>query len=231
MATSILRPVQPLTPLMGDGHGLPLTAITRASFMGRLPAQPGTEAILSATHTIGVAQRAPRRSLRSSHLAELAGRSCPHRWARSGLLHPGGRRRKFRHRCHLIVTSTRTSTRKNVELRGFEPLTFCMPYRGDSSPDRAGRRPAWRLPAVTMAGCGLMLPGACRCWLPTWLPGNSLARQRPAGRTGLPARRRPPKPVAMISPGHLRAPGPTPARLREPREHPRPRSVDTLLRY
>jgi hypothetical protein len=58
--------------------------------MGRLPAQPGTEAILSATHTIGVAQCALRRSLRSSHLAELAGRSCPHRWARSGLLHPGG---------------------------------------------------------------------------------------------------------------------------------------------
>jgi hypothetical protein len=58
--------------------------------MGRLPAQTGTEAILSATHTIGVAQCALRRSLRSSHLAELAGRSCPHRWARSGLLHPGG---------------------------------------------------------------------------------------------------------------------------------------------
>jgi len=129
MANSILRPVQPLTPLLDDGHGLPLTAIRRASFMGRLPAQPGTEAILSATHTIRVAQRAPRRSLRSSHPAELAGRSSPHRWPRSGLLHPSGPRR----RCHLIVTSTRTNARKTVELRGFEPLTFCMPCTVDSS--------------------------------------------------------------------------------------------------
>jgi hypothetical protein len=62
-------------------------------------------------------------------LADLAGRPCPHRWTRSGLQHPGGPRREIRHRCHLIVTSTRTSTRKMVELRGFEPLTFCMPYK------------------------------------------------------------------------------------------------------
>jgi len=85
--------------------------------------------LLRATHTIGVAQVALRRSLRSSHPAELAGRSCPHRWTRSGLLHPGGLRRENRRRCHLIVTSTRTSTRKIVELRGFEPLTFCMPHK------------------------------------------------------------------------------------------------------
>ena len=193
MATLILRPVQPLTPLMGDGHGLPLTAIRRASFMGRLPAQPGTEAILSATHTIGVAQRAPRRSLRSCHLAELAGRSCPHRWTRSGLQHPGGPRREIRRRCHLIVTSTRTSTRKIVELRGFEPLTFCMPYRPEPLLDGARRRHASRPPAVILARCGLTLPGACRCWLPTWLPGNSSATLTP-GRPDRQAAGPPPPP-------------------------------------
>jgi len=104
----------------------------------RTPPNPGsgrwrTHGRLRATHTIGVAQCAPRRSLRSSHPAELAGRSCPHRWARSGLLHSGGLRRENRRRCHLIVTSTRTSTRKIVELRGFEPLTFCMPCMPVSS--------------------------------------------------------------------------------------------------
>jgi len=35
---------------------------------------------------------------------------------------------KIRRRCHLIVTFDRTSTRKIVEIRGFEPLTFCMPF-------------------------------------------------------------------------------------------------------
>jgi hypothetical protein len=143
--------------------------------MARLPAQPGTEAILSATHTIRVARRAPRRSLRRSHLAELAGFPCPHRQARSGLLHPGGLRRKIRRRCHLIVTYTRTSTRKMVELRGFKPLTFCMPYRAGPSPDRAGRRLTWRLPAATVAGRSLLSAGAWRHWLPTWLPARSLA--------------------------------------------------------
>jgi hypothetical protein len=79
-------------------------------------------------------------------LADLAGRSCPHRWARSGLQHAGGPRREIRRRCHLIVTTTRTSTRKMVELRGFEPLTFCMPCMPVTSDDiglgriTAGRR-------------------------------------------------------------------------------------------
>jgi hypothetical protein len=62
-----------------------------------------------------------------------------------------------------------------VELRGFEPLTSCMPYRPGPSPDRARSRPACRLAAKTFARCGLMSPGACRHWLPTWLPVNSLA--------------------------------------------------------
>jgi hypothetical protein len=62
-----------------------------------------------------------------------------------------------------------------VELRGFEPLTFCMPYSAGLSPGGAWRRHASRLPAVILARCGLTLPGACRRWLPTWLPGKSLA--------------------------------------------------------
>ena len=131
--------------------------------------------LLRATHTIGVAQCALRRSLRSSHPAEPAGRSCPHHWTRSGLPHPGGPRREIRHRCHLIVTSTRTSTREMVELRGFEPLTFCMPYGARPSPDGAGRRPARQLPAMTVAGRSLLSAGAWRHWLPTWLPEKSLA--------------------------------------------------------
>jgi hypothetical protein len=132
--------------------------------------------LLRATHTIGVAQRAPRRSLRSSHFAELAGRSGPHCWAPSGLPHPGELRREnpapLSLDCHFYSNEY---TKNAVELRGFEPLTFCMPYRPGLSLDVAGRRPAWRLPAITMAGCGLTLPGACRRWLPTWLPGNSSA--------------------------------------------------------
>ena len=68
--------------------------------------------------------------------------------------------------------------------KGFEPLTLCMPYRPPLSLDEAGRRPAWRLPAVMLARCGLTLPGACRRWLPTWLPGNSLAPLNSSGRSG-----------------------------------------------
>jgi hypothetical protein len=186
---------------------------------------------MRATHTIRVAPRAPRRSLRSSHLAELAGRSCPHRWPRSGLLHPGGPRREIRRRCHLIVTSTRTSTRKTVELRGFEPLTFCMPYRAGPSPDGAGRRHTSRSPAVILARCGLTLPGACRRWLPTWLPVNSSAALTPAGRTGC-------RPAAAPETGGDDLPRPSPRSTRlssgpptRAWEYPAPRSVDSLLRY
>ncbi len=63
----------------------------------------------------------------------------------------------------------------NVELRGFEPLTSCMPYRPGPTPDRARSRPACRLAAKTLARCGLTSPGTCRHWLPSWLPVNSLA--------------------------------------------------------
>ena len=107
--------------------------------------------------------------------ADLAGRPCPHRRTRSSLQHPGGPRREIWRRCHLIVTFTRTSSRKMVQLRGFEPLTFCMPYRPGPSPDRARRRPVWRLPAATAAGRRLLSAGAWRRWLPTWLPAKSLA--------------------------------------------------------
>ena len=77
----------------------------------------------------------------------------------------------------------------NVELRGFEPLTSCMPYRPVPSLDGARCLPACRLPAMTVAVCGLMSPGAWRRWLPTWLPANPLARLTlPANRTqGRPA--------------------------------------------
>jgi hypothetical protein len=96
---------------------------------------------------------------------------------------------------------------ENVELRGFEPLTFCMPYRPEPSLDGAGRRRASRLPAVILARCGLRLPGACRRWLPTWLPGKSLA--------------------ALTSGQVEEAAGPP----REPGNTARPRSANSILRY
>jgi hypothetical protein len=65
----------------------------------------------------------------------------------------------------------------NVELRGFEPLTSCMPYRPGPSPDVAWCRPACRLPVRTVGGRGLASPRDCRCWLPTWLPQDPLANQ------------------------------------------------------
>jgi hypothetical protein len=72
------------SPLIGDGHGPPgLPSAALASWPTAWAA--GNRAILPATHTIGVAQCALRRSLRSARPAELAGRSCLHRWARSGL--------------------------------------------------------------------------------------------------------------------------------------------------
>jgi hypothetical protein len=51
----------------------------------------------------------------------------------------------------------------------------CMPDRPGRRLDRVWRRLVCRLPAMTVAGCGLASPGACRRWLPTWLPANSLA--------------------------------------------------------
>jgi hypothetical protein len=53
-------------------------------------------------------------------------------------------RREIRRYCHLIVTFTRTSTRKMVELRGFEPLTFCMPCRRATSCAIAPHARRWR---------------------------------------------------------------------------------------
>jgi hypothetical protein len=59
---------------------------------------------------------------------------------------------KIRRRCHLIVTSNRTSTRKMVELRGFEPLTFCMPYKSLLFRNVAGCGPASRFNRRTSPG-------------------------------------------------------------------------------
>ena len=77
-------------------------------------------------------------------------------------------------------------TCENVELRGFEPLTSCMPCRPGPSPDGARCRPACRLPAMTVARCGLTPPDARRRWLPTWLPANPLATLITGGSNRLP---------------------------------------------
>jgi len=188
--------------------------------------------LLRATHTIGVAQRTPRRSLRSSHFAELAGRSCPHRWAPSGLPHPGELRREnpapLSLDCHFYSNEY---TKNTVELRGFEPLTFCMPYRPRLSPDVAGRRHASRSPAVIPAQCGLTLPGACRRWLPTWLPGNSSATLTPGRPDRPPARRRPRNRSDDLHRPSPRSTRPSSGRLRQPGNTAHPRSVGSLLRY
>ena len=63
----------------------------------------------------------------------------------------------------------------NVELRGFESLTSCMPYRPRPSLSVGWHRLASRLAAAIVARRGLTSPGSCRRWLPTWLPANSLA--------------------------------------------------------
>src|ERR1700689_1815032 len=65
---------------------------------------------------------------------------------------------------------------KYVELRGFEPLTSCMPYGPGQAPDVAWCRPAWRSAARIMAGRGPASPGDWRRWLPTWLPAGPLTK-------------------------------------------------------
>jgi hypothetical protein len=110
----------------------PIGGYSRGSYRGlRHVGSPVTErlrsmgGLLRATHTIGVAQCAPKRS---SHLLTWLDSLVRIAGPRSGPQHPGGPRREIRRRCHLIVTFTRTGERKIVKLRGFEPLTFCMPY-------------------------------------------------------------------------------------------------------
>jgi hypothetical protein len=86
------------------------------------------------------------------------------------ILHSDGLRRGIQRRRHLIVSFTRTNKRKTVELRGFEPLTSCMPYKiyriamwlyqRFQSPDVAGCRPE-------------LLPGLLPVLLPC--PGFSCA--------------------------------------------------------
>src|SRR5580658_2530676 len=84
-----------------------------------------------------------------------------------------------------FVTSGLDKRSENtVELRGFEPLTSCMPYRPHQRPDVAWYRPAGRSPAATMAQCGLTSRGDWRRWLPTWLPASSVARPPRRYRTG-----------------------------------------------
>ena len=62
-----------------------------------------------------------------------------------------------------------------VELRGFEPLTPSMRRRPGRWPGVARHRAPRDLPAKTVAGRSLVSLHACRGWLPTWLPANSLA--------------------------------------------------------
>jgi hypothetical protein len=51
---------------------------------------------------------------------------------------PGLWHGKVRHRCHLTVTFVSNECTKNsVELRGFEPLTSCMPCKSDGLCTRA----------------------------------------------------------------------------------------------
>ncbi len=70
-----------------------------------------------------------------------------------------------------------------VELSGLEPLTSCMPYKLRPSPHVAGRGPAWRSPAASVAARGLASPGVAPRWLPTWLPELvSAANIRRSGR-------------------------------------------------
>jgi hypothetical protein len=90
--------------------------------------------------------------------------------------------------CQLRVSSgdSRSAARAfhQVELRRFELLTSCMPCGLEQLLDVARCRSACRSPAATLAGRGLTSPGAWRRWLPTWLPGNSLAALIFDGPTG-----------------------------------------------
>jgi hypothetical protein len=95
---------------------------------------------------------------------------------RAGVFHPrrpgAGSPAPLSLDCHFLA---RTGIQKSVELRGFEPLTSCMPYRPRPSLSVAWHRLASRLAAAIMARRGLTSPGSCRHWLPTWLPAKSLA--------------------------------------------------------
>jgi hypothetical protein len=84
--------------------------------------------LLRATQAARVVQPGPGRPSRSSHPAELAIRYCPHRWADPASSVQADAETEIRHRCHLIVSFLLERVHeKCVELRGFEPLTSCMP--------------------------------------------------------------------------------------------------------
>jgi hypothetical protein len=111
-----------------DPIGIYVTSVTASD---RLRQMGGP---LQATQATRVAQRAPRRPPSNCYPAELAGCSAPHRRTRPRILHSDGLRRGNPASLSLdCLFFTRMSKRKIVELRGFEPLTSCMPCLAVSS--------------------------------------------------------------------------------------------------
>jgi hypothetical protein len=137
--------------------------------------------------------------------------------------------------CQLWVSSgdSRSSARVfyQVELRRFELLTSCMPYKPERSLRVARHRLGCRSPAATLAGRGLVSPGAWRCWLPTWLPENLLAAlmfdgsnrsptDRPQAQNGLFTREHYWYGRARLVLTHGKHPAPTSTRIRAPVNDP-----------
>jgi hypothetical protein len=86
------------------------------------------DSLLRATHAAGAVQRGPGRPSRSSHSVELARLCCLHRWPGPASFVQADAETQIWRRCHLIVSFLLERMReKCMELRGFEPLTSCMP--------------------------------------------------------------------------------------------------------
>src|ERR1022692_239960 len=83
---------------------------------------------------------------------------------------------------------------------GLEPAAYCLGGMIRAWLDAAGHGRMRYLPAAAIAGQGWMSPGACRRWLPVWLPGISLAplRSRHSYLPGTLAQRWPPPGRARI---------------------------------
>jgi hypothetical protein len=102
-------------------------ALTATRPIKRQRPKPG---LLHDTHAAGVVQHGPGRPSRSSHPAELARLCCLHRWPGPASFVQADAETQIWRRCHLIVSFLlERAHEKCVELRGFEPLTSCMPCK------------------------------------------------------------------------------------------------------
>ena len=206
-----MRPVarrghQPLTrPIRQPRVHSQISVVKVTARSSGLPALPGNCDSLTCSRqdkpiTVGSHFGPRRTALQRDWLPSGIGRSaltCEDACAGTGCEGPSAARAMQEVKDHLQDRNMPLSC-GNVELRGFEPLTSCMPYRPRPTLSVAWHRLASRSAAAIVARRGPTSPGPCRRWLPTWLPANSLAvltiqwpEQNPASRQPAPRHRGP----------------------------------------